>query len=79
MPARPIDSPQDKFEAGSLHDGAECVLHVAETIEETGADIHTDPVLHSACAVDLSKGRLGGSNSLIAFMCLTSSTDYYTE
>ena len=57
------------------------MLHVAETIEETGADIHTDPVLHTACAVDLSKGRLGGSYSLIAYICLASSSyiDYYTE
>ena len=29
--------------------------HVAEIIEGTGADIHADPVLNSACAVDLRK------------------------
>ena len=43
------------FKKGGLQDGAECERHVAEIVEETGADIHADPVLHSACAVDLRK------------------------
>ena len=43
------------FKRGGLVDGAACEKHVAEIIEAVGADIHTDPVLNNACAVDLRK------------------------
>ena len=46
---------KELFKRGAILDGEECVKHVAEIIEETGADIHTDPVLNNACAVDLTK------------------------
>ena len=47
---------KELFKRGGLaEDGAACVKHVAEIIEGTGADIHADPVLNSACAVDLRK------------------------
>jgi Golgi apparatus protein 1 len=36
-------------------DGPGCQEAVATLIEFTNADIHTDPVLHDACSLDLSK------------------------
>jgi len=36
-------------------DGPGCQEAVATMIEYTNADIHTDPVLHDACFLDLSK------------------------
>ena len=36
-------------------DGPGCEEAVATLIEFTNADIHTDPVLHEACSLDLSK------------------------
>jgi len=46
---------KDMFDKKMLLDGAECNTHLAQIIEGTGADIHTDPVLHAACAIDLRK------------------------
>jgi len=46
---------KDMFEKKALLDGEECNKHLAQVIEGTGADIHADPVLHAACAVDLRK------------------------
>merc|ERR1712029_268491 len=46
---------KELFKKGGIQDGAQCEKHVAEIIEGTGADIHTDPVLNNACAVDLRK------------------------
>eukprot|EP00090_Calanus_glacialis_P000340 TRINITY_DN10209_c0_g1_i1.p1 TRINITY_DN10209_c0_g1~~TRINITY_DN10209_c0_g1_i1.p1 ORF type:complete len:1124 (-),score=372.79 TRINITY_DN10209_c0_g1_i1:391-3762(-) len=46
---------KDMFERKALIDGEECNKHLAQVIEGTGADIHADPVLHTACAVDLRK------------------------
>jgi len=46
---------KDLFQRGGLVDGTACEKHVAEMIEAVGADIHTDPVLNNACAVDLRK------------------------
>lgn len=34
---------------------AQCRLEVAAVVEEERADIHTDPLLHQACAIDLAK------------------------
>ena len=36
-------------------DGPGCGEAVATLIEFSNADIHTDPVLHDACSLDLSK------------------------
>lgn len=33
----------------------ECLEHVAEIVETQRADIHADPVLHQACAIDDTK------------------------
>ena len=48
---------KEMFKSGLIldTDGQECNKHIAQTIEVVGADIHGDPVLHSACAVDLRK------------------------
>jgi len=46
---------KDLFKRKALMDGENCAKHLAEVIEGTGADIHTDPILHAACAVDLRK------------------------
>jgi len=46
---------KEMFESRSLKDGDACNRHLAQIIEGAGADIHADPVLHSACAVDLRK------------------------
>ena len=46
---------KEMFKKGGITDGEDCVQHVAEIIEATGADIHTDPALNNACAVDLRK------------------------
>jgi len=48
---------KELFKAGAIldTDGQNCNRHIAQTIEVVGADIHADPVLHSACAVDLRK------------------------
>eukprot|EP00092_Neocalanus_flemingeri_P071922 GFUD01088424.1.p1 GENE.GFUD01088424.1~~GFUD01088424.1.p1 ORF type:complete len:1134 (-),score=335.63 GFUD01088424.1:2263-5664(-) len=46
---------KEMFEKKTLVDGELCNKHLAQIIEGTGADIHADPVLHNACAVDLRK------------------------
>jgi len=46
---------KEMFEHKTLTDGEACNKHLAQIIEGTGADIHADPVLHTACAVDLRK------------------------
>ena len=46
---------KELFKRSGLQDGVACTVHVAKVIEGTGADIHTDPVLNNACAVDLRK------------------------
>ena len=46
---------KELFKRSGLQDGVECTVHVAKVIEGAGADIHTDPVLNNACAVDLRK------------------------
>ena len=33
----------------------ECMEHVAEIVETQQADIHADPILHQACAIDDAK------------------------
>ena len=48
---------KEMFKEGRIldTDGQDCNRHIAQTIEVVSADVHGDPVLHTACAVDLRK------------------------
>jgi len=43
------------FKSKSLEDGKDCEKQVALMIEVTSVDVHIDPLLHKACAIDLVK------------------------
>ncbi|VDP33141.1 unnamed protein product [Echinostoma caproni] len=45
---------KDAFQQGKLQ-SRECAMEVVLTIREGQADIHVDPVLHRACAVELQQ------------------------
>jgi len=72
---------KDLFERKALADGDECNKHVAQVIEGTGADIHADPVLHAACAVDLRKfcrDIPGGEGRMFACLVSASRVETYS-
>jgi len=72
---------KEMFERKAIVDGEACNKHLAQVIEGTGADIHADPVLHAACAVDLRKfcrDIPGGEGRMFACLVSASRVENYS-
>jgi len=71
------------FESKQLEDGPACNRHIALIIEGASADIHVDPVLHSACSLDLKKFcrdiRQGQGKLLSCLVAVSRETSFTLE
>ncbi len=46
---------KDLFRTGRIQDSGKCNKAIAKLVEAANVDIQADPLLHKACAVDISK------------------------